>query len=197
MAHGATNGRVDEDLRQRLLDLAEADQRHARVVYEASQRHAPHRGRFLFDIPRDECLPEYVEPDDDVRARADALREIIEEHGWPGRSLVGEDGCRAAWLIAQHGGPDPSFRIACEAALAAAVASGEAKPGQLAAVRDRIELEAGRSQRYGTHLEPDGDGWRAVRGVDDPPAVDARRAELGLQPWRDYLADCLQGRPDT
>jgi hypothetical protein len=30
------------------------------------------------------------------------LEEIIEECGWPGRSLVGEDGAAAAWLIAQH-----------------------------------------------------------------------------------------------
>jgi hypothetical protein len=30
------------------------------------------------------------------------LSEIIEEHGWPGRSLVGEDGAYAAWFILQH-----------------------------------------------------------------------------------------------
>ena len=36
------------------------------------------------------------------------LTEIIEQHGWPGRGLVGEDGARAAWLILQHaiGHPD-------------------------------------------------------------------------------------------
>ena len=188
---------MDEDLRQRLLELAAQDQAHASAVYEASQRHEPHRGRFLFDIPKEEWLPEYFEPEEQVVARTGALLGIIRAHGWPGGALVGEDGCRAAWLIAEHGAPDPSFRVECEAALALAVGSGDAKPGQLAALRDRIELEAGRSQLYGSHLEPDGDGWRAVRGIHDVTAVDARRRALGLKPWQDYLADCLAGRPDT
>lgn len=30
------------------------------------------------------------------------LRAIVEEHGWPGRSLVGEDGADAAWLVSDR-----------------------------------------------------------------------------------------------
>lgn len=30
------------------------------------------------------------------------LRAIITDYGWPGRSLVGEDGAAAAWLLLQH-----------------------------------------------------------------------------------------------
>ena len=30
------------------------------------------------------------------------LKENVERHGWPGRSLVGVDGAHAAWLLAQH-----------------------------------------------------------------------------------------------
>lgn len=188
---------MDNDLRRRLLEIAEEDQAHARKVYEASQQHEPHRGRFLFDIPREEWLPEYFEPPDAAVARMQVLRQIILEHGWPGHSLVGEDGCRAAWLIAQHGGPDPAFQRECEEFLAVAVENGDAKPGQLAALRDRIELEAGRLQRYGTHLQPDGDTLRPVRGIEDAEAVDARRYELCLKPWAEYLVDCLNGRPET
>jgi hypothetical protein len=188
---------VDEDLRTRLLGLAEQDQAHARAVYEASQRHEPHRGKFLFDIPKEEWLPEYFQPEEEVQARVRALQNILRDRGWPGESIAGQDGCRAAWIIAQHGGPDPAFRTECEAALAMAVESGDAKPGQLAALRDRIELESGRVQLYGTHLEPDGEGWRAVRGVEDAAAVDVRRSVLDLKPWLEYLADCMKGRPDT
>jgi len=188
---------VNEDVRDRLLELADRDQRHARAVYDASQAHEPHRGKFLFDIPRSEWLPEYFEAEEEVARRVDALRTIIRRHGWPGRRLAGEDGCRAAWLIAQHGGADSEFQRDCEEALAVAVSTGDAKPGQLAALRDRIELEAGRTQLYGSHLEPVGDTWRAVRGIEDLAEVDARRAELGLKPWHGYLADCLDGQPDT
>jgi hypothetical protein len=188
---------VNESLRAKLLASAEEDQAHARAVYEASQRHEPHRGRFLFDIPQEEWLPEYTEPPERKERRAAELRAILAEHGWPGRSLVGNDGCRAAWLIAQHGSSEPAFRAECEAALATAVEAGEARPGQLAALRDRMELEAGRPQLYGTHLEPDGDGWRAVRGLVDEVAVDLRRSQLGLKPWRQYLADCMNGTSET
>src|SRR5437868_360526 len=133
---------MDEALRSRLLDLAAQDQAHAIAVYEASQKHEPHRGKFLFDIPKEEWLPVYFEPEANVVARTSTLQEIIREHGWPGESVAGEDGCRAAWVIAQHGAPDPAFRFECEAALTIAVESGDAKPGQLAALRDRIELDA-------------------------------------------------------
>jgi hypothetical protein len=36
------------------------------------------------------------------RRNAKRLDEIVDAHGWPGKSLVGEDGAHAAWLIAQH-----------------------------------------------------------------------------------------------
>jgi hypothetical protein len=189
---------VNEPLRRRLLRLAEEDQVHARAVYEASQRHAPHRGRFLFDIPRDEWLPEYCAAEKTAHMRTEELFRIVTEHGWPGSSMVGEDGCRAAWLLAQHAGKvDGETQRLCEFALATAVVAGDAKPGQLAALRDRIALEAGERQLYGTHLEPDGDSWRAVRGLDDEAAVDERRRALGLNSWRDYLAACLRGVMDT
>jgi hypothetical protein len=188
---------VNDELRERLLALSAEDQEFSRAVFEASERNESHRGRFLFDIPRDEWLPEYFEPPEKAAARMEALRDAIRAYGWPGESLVGEDGCRAAWTIAQHGGDDPALQRECERALADAVVKGEAKAGQLAALRDRIELEAGRVQLYGTHLEPLGDSWRPVRGVDDPAAVDRRRGELGLKVWSDYLADCLAGRPEV
>jgi hypothetical protein len=188
---------MDQALRERLIRLAEDDQAHARAVFEASQRHPPHRGRFVFDIRRDEWLPEYFAAEESAVGRVAAFKQIVSEHGWPGEAVVGEDGCRCAWLLAQHAGADRTFQQECERLLAAAVAQGDAKPGQLAALRDRLELHRGGVQLYGTHLEPDGESWRPVRGVDDPDEVDRRRLELGLKPWRDYLADCMNGIVET
>lgn len=190
---------MNEALRQRLLELAADDQRHAQAVYEASQRHDSHRGKFIFDIPRDEWLPEYEEAQRTAVQRVAEFVELLAQHGsWPGESVVGEDGCCAAWLLAQHAGKvDSTTQSRCELLLAKAVAAGDAKPGQLAALRDRIELEAGRPQLYGTHLEPDGDSWTAVRGIDDMAAVDERRAALGLSSWADYLSNCMRGITET
>jgi len=41
------------------------------------------------------------------------LRAIIAAHGWPGYSLVGEDGCRAAGSIVQHAILDPELQRRC------------------------------------------------------------------------------------
>lgn len=38
------------------------------------------------------------------------LKAIIAEYGWPTRSMVGEDGASAAWLLAQHADRDPEFQ---------------------------------------------------------------------------------------
>lgn len=42
---------------------------------------------------------------------AERLATMIEEHGWPGKSLVGEDGAKAAWLIATQFQPDENGEL--------------------------------------------------------------------------------------
>lgn len=168
-------------------------------MYEASERHPGHAGRFIFDIPRSEWLPEYWAATRQIAENLKVLREVLDSIGWPGISQVGEDAAAAAWVIAQHSGEvDPAVQQRCLALLAERVGEGDANPAQLAALADRVELHAGRRQLYGTHLEPDGGGsFRPVRGIDDPRACDDRRAALGLKAWKEYLADCLAGDPGT
>jgi hypothetical protein len=179
--------------------MAERDQALARACYEASQRHDSHRGKFLFDIPRADWLPEYLEAERASVEHSKQLRAILDGGGWPGVSQVGEEAARAAWLIAQHvGAVDAEFQRTCANLLADTVAAGDANPEQLAALLDRVELEAGREQLFGTHLEPVGDGdWAPIRGIADPVETDQRRRKLGLKPWADYLEDCKAGRPST
>jgi hypothetical protein len=59
-------------------------------------------------------------------ARAARLDEIVALHGWPGRSLVGEDGATAAWIIAQHADHDAGFQERMLELLQDAVAREEA-----------------------------------------------------------------------
>ena len=195
LASGADSASFDEDCRRQLLAMVECDQIAARASYEASQRHEPHRNRFLFDIPSDEWLPEYWTAKRTIDVHTARFRDLIELVGWPPSSSVGDDGARAAWLLAQHAGEaDKEFQASLVPLLAAAVENAEANPEHLAALADRVELEAGRLQIYGTHLEPRGESWAALRGVAQPDELDVRRARLGLKPWAEYLDDCLNGR---
>jgi hypothetical protein len=124
--------------------------------------------------------------------RADAdnlpwLRQVIAEHGWPGRSDVGDDGSQAAFLLVQHADADPVFQRECLGLLTAAVSQGEASRQHLALLTDRVLVAEGQPQEYGTQLEARGGEW-APLPIRDPDGVDARRAEMSLPPLAEYVA---------
>lgn len=110
------------------------------------------------------------------------MREIVERHGWPGRALVGEDGCEAAWLVVQHAVLEPDFQRRCLPLLERAVAEGDAPAWQLAYLTDRVLMFEGREQIYGTQYLPTEGGKSVVYKLADPEGVDERRRAAGLCP---------------
>lgn len=135
----------------------------------------------------------------DDTERTERLKEIVAEHGWPTISLVGEDGEDAAWAIAQHSDQDPEFQARALDLIRDAVAQGEASPGNLAYLTDRVAVAAGEPQVYGTQVGCTEDGPAPAEPVNDVAAVEAARAEVGLEPLADYLAEmaeiCAQDLP--
>ncbi len=132
------------------------------------------------------------ERDTTAAQRADAdnlpwIRRVIAEHGWPGRSDVGDDGEQAAFLLIQHADADPAFQRECLGLLTAAVGQGEASRQHLALLNDRVLVAEGQPQEYGTQLEARGGEWVPLQ-MRDPDGVDARRAEMSLPPLADYVA---------
>jgi hypothetical protein len=114
------------------------------------------------------------------------LKGVVAEHGWPGTSLVGTDGERAAWLLAQHADADPAFQRQCLDLLSAAVEAGAATKRELAYLTDRVLLAEGKPQVYGTQVTRRGDAW-VPRDLGEPDGVDARRAAARLEPLAEYL----------
>jgi len=108
------------------------------------------------------------------------LKQIIEAHGWPGRTLVGDQGSHAAWFVVQHAIGDPAFQRACAIAIERAVARGEAPLAQLAFLVDRIRYFEGKPQIYGTHFHWDENGEMNPWPIQDPQGVDERRRRAGL-----------------
>jgi hypothetical protein len=115
------------------------------------------------------------------------LRQVIADVGWPGKSLVGEDGAQAAWLLVQHADKDPAFQRRCLELLAAAAERGEATVVQQAYLTDRVLLHEGKPQEYGTQAIAR-DGRFQPKNLRDPDHVDERRASVGLSPLAGYLA---------
>jgi hypothetical protein len=123
-----------------------------------------------------------------------ALRAILDEHGWPGRTLVGEQGAQAAWTILQHAIGDPYLQRSGLPLLQAAVAAGEAPPAQAAYLEDRICFFERRPQRYGTQFDWDEQGLMSPWTLADPLRVDEDRQAVGLESLADRL---IQVRRDT
>lgn len=125
------------------------------------------------------------------------LAEIVRGGGWPGMSRVGREAADAAFLIVQHS-PDTVFQQEMLVVISEAVTAGEASGQQLALLTDRVAVNAGQKQTYGTQAKI-GDDEIVLYPIADSALVDARRAKLGLPPLGEYvrLLDSMYTKRDT
>ncbi|WP_181958035.1 DUF6624 domain-containing protein [Nonomuraea mesophila] len=101
---------------------------------------------------------------------ADRLSEIMDQYGWPTVTLVGEEGARRAWLIAQHADRQLNVQRRALRLMAEVVATGEADPGMLAMLRDRVLVNEGHEQICGSQIADVKDGF-PFRGPARIPPV--------------------------
>ena len=132
-------------------------------------------GRKLTDDHRDAI--ERVAAAD--KANTKRLKEIIEEHGWPGRSLVGEDAAAAAWLVVQHTADRKFQKRALK--LMQEAGPDEVDQKDLAYLIDRDRVFDEKKQIYGTQFHCV-DGEHQPYPIKDAEQVDARRRRVGLHP---------------
>jgi hypothetical protein len=119
---------------------------------------------------------------------ADRLSEIMAEHGWPGEDLVGVEAHRAAWLVAQHADRQLDVQRTAFTLMSEAVKAGRASRYQLAFLHDRLLVNSGQEQIYGTQIADVRDGRPVPWPCRDWEHVDARRAEVGIEPFEEYVA---------
>jgi hypothetical protein len=139
------------------------------------------------DRTADELFAVWPQVDADNALR---MAEILDEFGWPGWSLVGEDGALAAWVLIQHADLNLDLQKRGLALMRAAVAADDADPSDLAYLIDRVLVAEGKPQIYGTQLSINEDGEVAPRTpIEDEANVDARRAEMGLGTLEAYYEE--------
>jgi hypothetical protein len=105
------------------------------------------------------------------------LKEIIDEHGWPGRSLVGEGAASAAWLIVQHTADRKFQKRALK--LMQEAGRDEVDQADLAYLIDRDRVFDEKKQIYGTQFHCV-DGKHEPYPIADVETVDERREAVGL-----------------
>ncbi|HJV23695.1 MAG TPA: DUF6624 domain-containing protein [Holophagaceae bacterium] len=122
------------------------------------------------------------------KANAEALRRILDRWGWLDPRTWGKPTEDRAWLLAQHADHDVAFQKRVLGMMEALVPKGGADPLHFAYLWDRVAVNEGRPQRYGTQGRCVGPGRWEPRAMEDPEHVDARRDAVGLPPMVDYLA---------
>lgn len=143
--------------------------------------------------PRADALPlvgfEIFDPDANGAAADSAalglLRGLARTRGatWPTRSVVGPAGVRAVWLLV---GTDSAL---ARTALHRMMEAGpdESPPAAVATLEDRLRVQSGRKQLYGTQLRRGADGALEPLPIEDPKHVDLRRDAAGLPPLAQAL----------
>lgn len=114
------------------------------------------------------------------------LKQILENHGWPSRELFGEK-AQTAWLIVQHSDNDLEFQKKALVLLREAVKNGKAPLSEQAYLEDRVLVNQGEPQIYGTQVIKK-DGEIVLKPVRDRATLNERRKSVGLGPIEEYLS---------
>ncbi|MDR5886613.1 DUF6624 domain-containing protein [Vreelandella janggokensis] len=163
---------MDQDLANELVGMMAEDQHMLHQLFDSGE------------LPSDSYHPRMKALHEKNALR---LKEIIGSHGWPGISLVGEEGAKAAWLVVQHSVSDLEFMAQCVGLLEEAVAREDVVGWQLAFLQDRVRILSGKSQYYGTQFDADENGWPTPFPIEDFATVNERRARLGLNSLEERL----------
>ena len=112
------------------------------------------------------------------------LRTLAATRGsaWPTRSVVGASGVRAVWILAQ--GDTALQRVALHRMMESG--PDEALPADVAVLEDRVRLQSGRKQLYGSQIRTV-NGALAPAPIEDSVHVDMRRDAAGLPPLRQSM----------
>lgn len=116
------------------------------------------------------------------------LQEIVDQHGLPTFSMVGREGAIAAWIIAQHADSNVPFQERMLALMEKAVTQNEARMEDVAYLTDRIRVNKGLPQVFGTQfwINPKTQTYEP-RPIEDMAVVAGLRSAYGLSTFEEYV----------
>ena len=159
------------------------------------------RGNVLSEIISKYKLDEYELTKVDAvsidKMNRDRLKEIIIESGFPTRQLVGKDAMQGIFLMIQHSDGDKEWQKAQLPNIEKAVKQGDMDGQSYAYLYDRIKINGGEKQLYGTqfkNVDPINEKVE-LADTDDIESLDARRMEFGMMPIQMYKQFMLRNLP--
>jgi hypothetical protein len=112
------------------------------------------------------------------------VEALLTKYGWLGPDEVGEVGNSTLFLVIQHS--DLKTQEKYLPMMKEAVKNYKAKSFDLALLVDRVEMNNGRPQVYGSQITMK-DGKYEIYKIIDEVNVNKRRAEVGLDPLEEYV----------
>lgn len=121
-------------------------------------------------------------------ANCHRIKEVFQKQGYLGWDKVGKEGAHSFWLLVQHCDSDHGFQEAVLKAMEKQARSNNADKGEYAYLLDRVRVNGGQKQVYGTQMEVKDilEGY-SPKPLENPEQVNKRRQEMGLMPLEEYL----------
>ncbi len=147
-------------------------------IVEASQRNAPSDSmKMLFEI-KQKIFARHIP----------ILKAIFKTNGYPTFEKVGKESSNNFFILVQHSDVDVKFQEKMLPLIKIQVDKKQVKGGNYAFLYDRVQINNGRQQLYGTQLGYDNEGNAFSKNLKDKETVNARRSEFGMTPLEDYLS---------
>lgn len=124
----------------------------------------------------------------------DRLKDIIIEFGFPTRQLVGKDAMQGIFLMIQHSDGDKEWQKEQLVNIERAVKQGDMDGESYAYLYDRIKINGGERQLYGTQfkdVDPK-NGKVELADTEGVENLDIRRMEVGMMPFEMYKQHMLR-----
>ena len=117
------------------------------------------------------------------RTHQQQAEKILDEYGFVGYDLAGKEGSKNFWLIVQHSDHNPAFQKEVLQKMEIEVKKGNAEPGNYGLLVDRVNINTGQKQIYGTQVAYDTKTGQAYpKTLADSAKVNQRRKSIGLEP---------------
>ncbi len=171
-------------LKKELTHIYKLDQKY-RIVLDSLVRKAG----LKWDHPEiQKIIPEAVKQDSLNLSR---VLFILDSCGWIGVRQIGAEANQALFVVIQHA--DSSILIKYFPLLAKSYELGETPGKYYALMMDRILIDRGQKQLYGTQMQPEKKEGKFIPfPIEDKPGVNQRRKKVGLKPLEDYVKEMNQ-----
>lgn len=111
------------------------------------------------------------------------IKRIFKLYGYPKISMVGNNSSNKFWLLVQHCDNDIMFQEQILKAMKKLIAENECARNEYAYLTDRIMINKGKAQIYGTQVELNEKGTEYVpKKLYRPKSVDKRRKQMNIIP---------------